>query len=304
MGNAGSVDSQQTEFRAHSVPLKLPMPEPGELEERFAVVLVSAGPIVCGERVGPAGKGRRGPPAGLRGGAGGEPRSPRAWPGGGERGGRPGTGEKLGARRELPRRALPAAAAAPVPRRAGGTGGLGGAVPPAPHGPAGGGGTGLRRGWGRRVCRLRLFVSGAPKEPPSPEPRRFPHAGLCPSSGGPGEEPPAGSSPRRLAGAAGPGRRRAGGSGRAGAGASGRGEPRCGLASAWRLPGARAGEGTAPFGRPWGGGTPREPPVRPCPRPRHVCAVRPGRARGCRRVCPALASSSVFSPGWHGGLRV
>lgn len=48
MGNAGSVDSQQTEFRAHSVPLKLPMPEPGELEERFAVVLVSAGPIVCG----------------------------------------------------------------------------------------------------------------------------------------------------------------------------------------------------------------------------------------------------------------
>lgn len=42
------MDSQQTEFRAHSVPLKLPMPEPGELEERFAVVLVSAGPIVCG----------------------------------------------------------------------------------------------------------------------------------------------------------------------------------------------------------------------------------------------------------------
>ncbi|XP_042733861.1 formin-like protein 2 isoform X5 [Lagopus leucura] len=39
MGNAGSVDSQQTEFRAHGVPLKLPMPEPGELEERFAVVL-------------------------------------------------------------------------------------------------------------------------------------------------------------------------------------------------------------------------------------------------------------------------
>uniref|UniRef100_A0A803V1D7 Formin like 2 n=1 Tax=Ficedula albicollis TaxID=59894 RepID=A0A803V1D7_FICAL len=39
MGNAGSVDAQQTELRAHSVPLKLPMPEPGELEERFAVVL-------------------------------------------------------------------------------------------------------------------------------------------------------------------------------------------------------------------------------------------------------------------------
>lgn len=42
MGNAGSMDSQQTDFRAHNLPLKLPMPEPGELEERFAVVLVSA----------------------------------------------------------------------------------------------------------------------------------------------------------------------------------------------------------------------------------------------------------------------
>lgn len=31
---------QQTDFRAHNMPLKLPMPEPGELEERFAVVLV------------------------------------------------------------------------------------------------------------------------------------------------------------------------------------------------------------------------------------------------------------------------
>ncbi|MBN3323983.1 FMNL2 protein, partial [Atractosteus spatula] len=41
MGNAGSMDSQQTDFRAHSMPLKLPMPEPGELEERFAVVLNS-----------------------------------------------------------------------------------------------------------------------------------------------------------------------------------------------------------------------------------------------------------------------
>uniref|UniRef100_A0A2K5U913 Formin like 2 n=1 Tax=Macaca fascicularis TaxID=9541 RepID=A0A2K5U913_MACFA len=39
MGNAGSMDSQQTDFRAHNVPLKLPMPEPGELEERFAIVL-------------------------------------------------------------------------------------------------------------------------------------------------------------------------------------------------------------------------------------------------------------------------
>lgn len=41
MGNAGSMDSQQTDFKAHNVPLKLPMPEPGELEERFAIVLVS-----------------------------------------------------------------------------------------------------------------------------------------------------------------------------------------------------------------------------------------------------------------------
>ncbi|XP_038421138.1 LOW QUALITY PROTEIN: formin-like protein 2 [Canis lupus familiaris] len=39
MGNAGSLDSPQGDPRAHSAPLKLPMPEPGELEERFAVVL-------------------------------------------------------------------------------------------------------------------------------------------------------------------------------------------------------------------------------------------------------------------------
>lgn len=41
MGNAGSMDSQHTDFKAHHLPLKLPMPEPTELEERFAVVLVS-----------------------------------------------------------------------------------------------------------------------------------------------------------------------------------------------------------------------------------------------------------------------
>ncbi|KAG5833857.1 hypothetical protein ANANG_G00280360 [Anguilla anguilla] len=41
MGNAGSMDSQQTDFRAHNLPLKLPMPDPGELEERFAIVLNS-----------------------------------------------------------------------------------------------------------------------------------------------------------------------------------------------------------------------------------------------------------------------
>lgn len=39
MGNAGSMD-QHTDFRGHNMPLKLPMPEPGELEERFATVLV------------------------------------------------------------------------------------------------------------------------------------------------------------------------------------------------------------------------------------------------------------------------
>lgn len=38
MGNAGSID-QHTDHR-HNMPLKLPMPEPGELEERFAHVLV------------------------------------------------------------------------------------------------------------------------------------------------------------------------------------------------------------------------------------------------------------------------
>lgn len=42
MGNAGSMDQQHTDPRGHNnMPLKLPMPDPGELEERFAVVLVS-----------------------------------------------------------------------------------------------------------------------------------------------------------------------------------------------------------------------------------------------------------------------
>lgn len=39
MGNAGSMN-QQTDTRGHHMPLKLPMPDPGELEERFALVLV------------------------------------------------------------------------------------------------------------------------------------------------------------------------------------------------------------------------------------------------------------------------
>ncbi|RVE58078.1 hypothetical protein OJAV_G00205590 [Oryzias javanicus] len=40
MGNAGSMD-QTTYFKGHGVPTKLPMPESGELEERFAIVLNS-----------------------------------------------------------------------------------------------------------------------------------------------------------------------------------------------------------------------------------------------------------------------
>lgn len=33
---------QHPDFRGHNMPLKLPMPDPGELEERFASVLVSS----------------------------------------------------------------------------------------------------------------------------------------------------------------------------------------------------------------------------------------------------------------------
>ncbi|XP_057191523.1 formin-like protein 2 isoform X4 [Triplophysa rosa] len=40
MGNAGSMN-QQTDPRGHHMPLKVPMPDPGELEERFALVLNS-----------------------------------------------------------------------------------------------------------------------------------------------------------------------------------------------------------------------------------------------------------------------
>ncbi|XP_071418349.1 formin-like protein 2 isoform X2 [Pithys albifrons albifrons] len=41
MGNAGSVEAPHAELRAHGAPLRLPMPEPAELEERFAAVLNS-----------------------------------------------------------------------------------------------------------------------------------------------------------------------------------------------------------------------------------------------------------------------
>ncbi|XP_052462872.1 formin-like protein 2 isoform X1 [Carassius gibelio] len=40
MGNAGSIN-QHTDPRGHHMPLKLPMPEPAELEDRFALVLNS-----------------------------------------------------------------------------------------------------------------------------------------------------------------------------------------------------------------------------------------------------------------------
>lgn len=40
MGNIESVDGQ-SEMKHHIMPLKVPMPDPTELEEKFAVVLVS-----------------------------------------------------------------------------------------------------------------------------------------------------------------------------------------------------------------------------------------------------------------------
>lgn len=40
MGNIESVDGQ-SEMKPHIMPLKVPMPDPTELEEKFAIVLVS-----------------------------------------------------------------------------------------------------------------------------------------------------------------------------------------------------------------------------------------------------------------------
>lgn len=42
MGNIESVDGQ-SEMKHHILPLKVPMPDPTELEEKFAIVLVSCG---------------------------------------------------------------------------------------------------------------------------------------------------------------------------------------------------------------------------------------------------------------------
>lgn len=41
MGNIESVDGQ-SEMKHHIMPLKVPMPDPTELEEKFAIVLVSS----------------------------------------------------------------------------------------------------------------------------------------------------------------------------------------------------------------------------------------------------------------------
>lgn len=41
MGNIESVDGPG-EMKHHLMPLKVPMPDPSELEERFAIVLVSS----------------------------------------------------------------------------------------------------------------------------------------------------------------------------------------------------------------------------------------------------------------------
>lgn len=40
MGNIESVDGQ-SDMKHHIMPLKVPMPDPTELEEKFAIVLVS-----------------------------------------------------------------------------------------------------------------------------------------------------------------------------------------------------------------------------------------------------------------------
>ena len=48
MGNIESVDGQ-SEIKHHNImPLKVPMPDPTELEEKFAIVLVSSQMSCCG----------------------------------------------------------------------------------------------------------------------------------------------------------------------------------------------------------------------------------------------------------------
>lgn len=49
MGNIESVDGQ-SEMKHHIMPLKVPMPDPTELEEKFAIVLVSCSYLSLSQR--------------------------------------------------------------------------------------------------------------------------------------------------------------------------------------------------------------------------------------------------------------
>lgn len=40
MGNAESMESQLAVIRSRAAPVRLPMPDPAELEERFSIALV------------------------------------------------------------------------------------------------------------------------------------------------------------------------------------------------------------------------------------------------------------------------
>lgn len=42
MGNTESMESQLAVIRSRAAPVRLPMPDPAELEERFSIALVSA----------------------------------------------------------------------------------------------------------------------------------------------------------------------------------------------------------------------------------------------------------------------
>lgn len=41
MGNTESMESQLAVIRSRAAPVRLPMPDPAELEERFSIALVS-----------------------------------------------------------------------------------------------------------------------------------------------------------------------------------------------------------------------------------------------------------------------
>lgn len=42
MGNTESMESQLAVIRSRAAPVRLPMPDPAELEERFSIALVTA----------------------------------------------------------------------------------------------------------------------------------------------------------------------------------------------------------------------------------------------------------------------